>query len=128
MCGANEKETFHGTRASSVPVILDQGFIREYNTVSAYGRGTYFARDASYSEDDRYSPPDPQNGGLKSMFIVRILVGEPCVGQSGMQKPSPKQDGTLHESMVDNVANPSIFVLSSGSDDHAYPEFLIRFR
>jgi poly [ADP-ribose] polymerase 10/14/15 len=126
--GANEKETFHGTRASSVPVILDQGFIREYNTVSAYGRGTYFARDASYSADDRYTPPDPQNGGLKSMFIVRILVGEPCVGRSGMQKPSPKQDGTLHESMVDNVANPSIFVLSSGSDDHAYPEFLVRFK
>ena len=32
------------------------GFIREFNNNSAYGKGTYFARDMSYSADDRYSP------------------------------------------------------------------------
>ena len=29
--------------------------------------------------------------------------------------------------MVDDVANPTIFVLSAGSDDCAYPEFRITF-
>jgi hypothetical protein len=30
--------------------------------------------------------------------------------------------------MVDSLQTPSIFVLSTGSDNHAYPEFLLRLR
>jgi len=62
------------------------------------------------------------------MLLCRVLVGEPCVGTSGMTQPSAKPSGVLHESMVDDVANPSIYVLSAGSDDCAYPEFRIKFR
>ena len=106
--------------------ILDCGFLRDFNTTSAYGTGSYFARDASYSSSSGYSPPNGE--GIKSMFLVRILVGEPCVGRHGMQVPAEKCDGSLHESMVDKLADPSIFVLGSGADDHAYPEFVITFK
>ena len=34
----------------------------------------------------------------------------------------------MHESMVDNLADPSVYVLSAGSDNQAYPEFLITLR
>ena len=48
-------------------------------------------------------------------------------GQQGVEKPNTKPNGRLYESMVDNVISPSIFVLSAGTDDHAYPDFLIEF-
>jgi hypothetical protein len=34
----------------------------------------------------------------------------------------------MHGSMVSNMADPSIYVLSAGADDHAYPGLLIRFK
>ena len=107
--------------------IARMGFIREFNHTSAYGRGTYFARDMSYSASDRYSPP-VLPGGEKFAFLARVLVGEPCLGRNGMAKPDTKPDGTLHDSMVNDLNDPSIFVLSSGSDDHAYPEFMVKFK
>ena len=64
------------------------------------------------------------------LLVVRILAGEPCVGSASMAEPTrkPRGQGELHESMVDNLANPSIYVLSSGTDDHAYPTYRVRFR
>ena len=59
---------------------------------------------------------------------ARVLVGEPCVGNSKMNMPIAKPDGSLHNSMVDRLQNPSIFVLSSGADDHGYPEFMFTFK
>ena len=43
-----------------------------------------------------------------------------------MKMPDLKQDGKMHESIVNDVANPSISVLSAGSDHQAYPEFILR--
>jgi poly [ADP-ribose] polymerase 10/14/15 len=126
--GANEQRVFHGGAEASIRGISRQGFIREYNHASKYGKGTYFARDMSYSASDRYSPPNAN--GEKFAFLARVLVGEPCVGSSEMTMPSPKPDGSglLHDSMVNRLQDPSIFVLSSGSDEHAYPEFMVRFK
>ena len=57
----------------------------------------------------------------------QVLLGEPCVGSSGMKVPATKADGiTLHESMADRVQNPHICVLSAGSDSQAFPEFVLR--
>ena len=125
--GANEQCLFHAGSESSVSNIAANGFLRDYNNVAAYGTGTYFARDASYSARDRYSPPN--NRGEKFMYLARVLVGEPCVGGAGMAQPAAKPGSAeLHDSMVDDIQNPQIFVLSAGSDEHAYPEFLIKFK
>lgn len=44
-----------------------------------------------------------------------------------MTTPKLKQPGgTYHESMVDRLFNPRVFVLSTGSDNQAYPEFVLR--
>ena len=114
------------TKSDTIAKICDQGFNRTFSSAAAYGVGTYFARDAKYSSNTRYSSPDAH--GVQEMLLCRVLVGEPCVGTSGMTQPSAKPSGVLHESMVDDVANPSIYVLSAGSDDCAYPEFRIKFR
>jgi serine/threonine protein kinase len=124
--GANERRVVHGGSELSIRNIARQGFIREYNSASVYGKGTYFARDMSYSASDRYSPPNAN--GEKFAFLARVLVGEPCIGSLGMVMPTAKRNGSLHDSMVDRLQNPSIFVLSSGADDHGYPDFMIKFK
>ena len=53
---------------------LPQGFNRAFQKVSAYGKGVYFARDASYSCSERYSPPDGK--GIQRMFVSRVTVGD----------------------------------------------------
>lgn len=125
--GANEVQAFHGTRADHVQTILAQGFLRDHNTHSAYGKGSYFAKNAKFSVPD-YCPPD--RDGISHVFLSRLLVGEPCKGGPGKKLPDPKPNGggALYDSMVDDVGNPKIFVLGSGSDDHAYPEFLLKVK
>jgi poly [ADP-ribose] polymerase 10/14/15 len=132
--GANERQLFHGTSEASTSTIAKQGFLREYNTNAAYGAGTYFARDASYSAGAHYSPPNAS--GEKFMFLGRVLVGEPCVGRSGMKQPDPRpgsagsasSSGELCDSMVNCLSDSSIFILSAGSDEHTYAEFLVKFK
>ena len=92
-----------------------------------YGHGVYFARDASYSAQDRYSPPDAN--GEKYMYLTRVLVGEFTVGDSSVIVPPPKhpQDHTiLFDSVVDDTTDPEIFVVFN--DAQAYPEHLIVFK
>jgi len=87
----------------------------------------YFARDAKYSlgfavNRERRAVA----GGLRYMFLARVLVGQYCVGRSSMIVPPPKNPSTpeiLYESVVDNQGNPSIFVVFC--DNQCYPEYLI---
>ena len=83
----------------------------------------YFARDASYSL--KYAG---SGSGCRFMYLARVLVGKYCRGKAGMIVPPPKDPSRpeiLYESVVDNPANPSIFVVFS--DAQCYPEYLITF-
>ena len=96
-------------------------------SATAYGRGVYSARDASYSCKRKYSPPDPQ--GLRYMYYAKVLVGEYTQGDSSMIVPPDKTSGVpndTYESVVDNPQNPSIYVLFQ--DYEYYTEYLITFK
>ena len=126
--GANEQIVFHGTDEDTIGKICANGFDRSFSTTAAYGTGTYFAHRAKYSADPRYSKPNAR--GEKRMLICRILAGESCLGTPTMQRPHAKPSGVLHESMTNDLsltATPKIYVLSSGTDDCAYPEYLVTF-
>jgi hypothetical protein len=89
-CGyCNERRIFHGTSYEHVETIIAQGFLRDYNDVSLYGKGTYFARDASYSASTAYAKPNPRTGE-QAMFLARVLLGESCIGKKGMGRPEQK--------------------------------------
>ncbi|XP_074949069.1 protein mono-ADP-ribosyltransferase PARP14 [Phalacrocorax aristotelis] len=125
----NEKLLFHGTAASSLNTINYNGFNRGFagKNAAAIGKGTYFAVDASYSAQDTYSRPDMT--GRRYMYLARVLTGEYCAGSGGLITPPPKHpaDPTdLYDSVVDNVYNPTMFVIFN--DIQAYPEYLITFR
>uniref|UniRef100_A0A8D1MGB4 Poly [ADP-ribose] polymerase n=1 Tax=Sus scrofa TaxID=9823 RepID=A0A8D1MGB4_PIG len=122
----NEKLLFHGTDAASVPQINQHGFNRSFagKNAACYGRGTYFAVDASYSANDKYSIPDSK--GRKRIYVVRVLTGDYTHGQTGMlTPPSKNSDNTkdTYDSVTDDINQPKLFVIFS--DYQAYPEYLV---
>ncbi|XP_038202663.1 protein mono-ADP-ribosyltransferase PARP14-like [Arvicola amphibius] len=125
----NEKQLFHGTEASSILHVNSHGFNRSYAGKNAtyYGKGTYFAVNASYSADDTYSRPDAN--GKKYMYYVRVLTGNYTKGNASLIVPPPRDPRNptdLYDTVTDDDKNPSLFVVFY--DNQAYPEYLITFR
>lgn len=84
--------------------------------------GSYFARDASYS--DGYS--QSVNSSVKKMFVARVLVGHYTTGNGNFVRPPAKTTGKgFYDSCVDDVSNPSIFVIFEKFQ--IYPEFIIEY-
>ncbi|CAB4013230.1 poly [ADP-ribose] polymerase 15 isoform X1 [Paramuricea clavata] len=120
---------FHGTSLQSIDKINANGLNRSYagTHATSYGKGVYFARDASYSCNLTYSPPDWQ--GLRYMYYAKVLVGDYTRGNSSMiarpSKDTADPDVT-YDSVVDNISHPNIYVLFQ--DYEYYTEYLITFR
>ena len=125
-----EQQLWHGTDAETCLKILETGFLRDFNTTSHFGYGTYFATNASYSAQEKYATPD--NQGVKTLIWARVAVGQSCIGRSGMKETTPidvsNPKGLKCHSMVNNMQDPSIYVLGCGTDNNAYPEYIIRIR
>ncbi|KAA8590618.1 hypothetical protein FQN60_014552 [Etheostoma spectabile] len=120
----NEQYLFHGTDESLIEAICEQNFDWRMCGVhgTAYGKGSYFARDASYS--DRYA--SVKRTLNKIMFAALVLVGEYTRGSSSYVRPPAKGKGTtLYDSCVDNESNPSIYVVFEKLQ--IYPEYLIKY-
>ncbi|XP_053774410.1 protein mono-ADP-ribosyltransferase PARP15 isoform X2 [Desmodus rotundus] len=125
----NERILFHGTDADSVPYINQHGFNRSYagKNAIAYGKGTYFAVDASYSANDSYARPD--GSGRKHVYVVRVLTGAYTRGHEELISPpskNPFNPTDLFDSVTNDVQLPKVFVVFF--DYQAYPEYLITFR
>lgn len=97
-----------------------------YCIAVAFGKGAYFARDASYSNN--YAAPD--GNGYRRMYHARVLTGEYTVGNSSMIVPPPKnpsKDPTiLFDSTVNNQSSPSIYVVYK--DPQSYPAYLLTYK
>jgi poly [ADP-ribose] polymerase 10/14/15 len=126
--GLERRWLFHGTRSEAIPQIVKQGFNRAFAGRNAvvYGKGVYFARDASYSSHRAYSQPD--STGVQHLFMCRVAVGDWCQGVEGMLTPATKPNNSLElfDTTVDDVGNPSVFVVYH--DSQAYPDYLVSFR
>uniref|UniRef100_A0A4W5QIH1 Poly [ADP-ribose] polymerase n=1 Tax=Hucho hucho TaxID=62062 RepID=A0A4W5QIH1_9TELE len=126
----NELNLYHGTTKDICQKINTCGFNRSFcgRNATAYGDGTYFAKEMWYSCHDAYSKPDAS--GLKYMYRARALVGSPCLGVQGMKEPNPLNPADLrqglHDCAVNNLQNPFIYVVFC--DAGAYPDYLISFK
>ena len=125
--GSNEKFLFHGTKGDRLHEINKAGLNRNFaGTINgnAFGRGVYFARDASMSVG--YAPA--MSSGQRYMYYTRAAVGQYAVGNTNMIVPPKKGGGDddSYDSTVNNATNPTIFVLFN--DNQYYPEYLITFR
>ncbi|KAH8058949.1 platelet-activating factor acetyltransferase [Aureococcus anophagefferens] len=119
---------FHGAPGDVVAKILQQGFNRSFcgKNATFFGKGVYFARDASYSAYPLYCRPD--DNGVQSIFLCRVVIGQYCQGRKDALTPDIRDDSRnlLFDSTVNHVANPEIFV--TYHDAQAYPEYLIKFK
>ncbi|TSN12215.1 Poly [ADP-ribose] polymerase 14 [Bagarius yarrelli] len=121
--GARERVLYHGTTAKAAVSIQSSNFNRR----TIFGHGTYFAVDASYSANPAYSPLS--NDGTQLMFVSLVLTGHYTKGSGDMKVPPPRssQDpNDRFDSLVDNIQNPSIFVVFH--DCQAYPDYVITFK
>ncbi|XP_034529624.1 protein mono-ADP-ribosyltransferase PARP12 [Notolabrus celidotus] len=119
-----EKKLFHGTDSKFVDVISHTNFDwRICGTHgTAYGKGSYFARDARYSHN--YTG----DSDVRSMFVARVLVGHYTRGSSDYRRPPSKDGGDInfYDSCVDDVLTPSIFVVFE--KHQIYPEYLLQYK
>ncbi|XP_016307641.1 poly [ADP-ribose] polymerase 12 isoform X1 [Sinocyclocheilus anshuiensis] len=119
-----EKQLFHGTDSTHLDAICHNNFDwRICGTHgTAYGKGSYFARDAKYSHS--YT----KDAGTRSMFVCRILVGSYTKGESSYLRPPSKDGGdtVFYDSCVNDVFDPSVFVVFE--KHQIYPEYLIEYR
>ena len=116
VASVNEVQWFHGTREENITKIAIEGFDPAFNKTSAYGKGTYFAKNASYSNS--YMAPNAQ--GISFMFLCDVLMGKPCMGS-----PQLKIETDLYHSAIDNFNSPSILV--TPFKDAAYPKYIVAF-
>uniref|UniRef100_A0A6P8QTN9 Poly [ADP-ribose] polymerase n=1 Tax=Geotrypetes seraphini TaxID=260995 RepID=A0A6P8QTN9_GEOSA len=121
-----ERRLYHGTSEASSREICHYGFNRSFcgKNATLYGQGAYFAAKSVMSVQDFYSPRSPE--GNKYIFVVKVLTGDFTAGSPDLKVP-PLKENSLHllryDSVVDNITNPTIFVIFN--DTQAYPEYLI---
>ncbi|NXI73093.1 PAR12 polymerase, partial [Anseranas semipalmata] len=121
----NERLLFHGTKDACQEAICTHNF--DWRTCGSngtnYGKGSYFARDASYSHE--YCQPAVKPN---IMFMARVLVGDYVQGKTDYVRPPAKSaDGLrFYDSCVDNELNPSVFVVFE--KNQIYPEYLIEYK
>ena len=113
MPGSIEMDLFHGTSSANIKNIMNYGFKKEYNKVSAYGLGTYFAKNASYSKD--YTNVD--HNQISYVFICTVLIGECEIARTNAVI---KKDNS-----VDNMRSPTIYV--TPYDDACIPKYVVAF-
>ncbi|XP_036441093.1 protein mono-ADP-ribosyltransferase PARP12-like [Colossoma macropomum] len=119
----DERYLFHGTDQSLIETISKENFDWRICGLHgrSYGKGSYFARDAKYSNTYAKS-----KNGIKMMFAALVLVGEFTKGNSSYLRPPQKKDKqSFYDSCVDKEANPTIFVIFEKYQ--IYPEYIIEY-
>ena len=61
----------------------------------------------------------------KGLMQVRAITGDFCSGKKEMIEPPYKNKDEQYDSVVDNVSDPTVFVVFD--DVAAYPEYVINF-
>eukprot|EP01084_Bolivina_argentea_P316247 548130_1 len=120
----NERTLYHGAgQEITMREIETGGFRKEFSNTALFGKGSYFARDASYSVN--YCS---NSNGIRKMFVCKVICGESAKGNKKYELsswPKKQSDGLIYDSLVDNLSNPTIFVIHK--DSRVYPMFIIHF-
>uniref|UniRef100_UPI0009B36880 poly [ADP-ribose] polymerase 11-like n=1 Tax=Monopterus albus TaxID=43700 RepID=UPI0009B36880 len=122
-----ERRLFHGTESGNIDGICKYNF--DMRLVGrrhghAYGKGIYFAKFASQAA--KYSKRSPGDCGHGELLMARVLIGRPTLGAKEKLKPDHGALETTHDSCVDNIANPRVYVIFDSNQ--IYPEYLIEYR
>ncbi|XP_039891317.1 protein mono-ADP-ribosyltransferase PARP11-like [Simochromis diagramma] len=133
-----ERRLFHGTDIKNVDYICKYNFdVRLVGQhAHVFGKGIYFAKHAALADvySKSSSKPLPVYGGkaqpvhsgeTKIIFLARVVIGKSVAGQSHFQKPDHGSPENLHDSCVDDVSHPRIFIIFD--PNQIYPEYVIQY-
>jgi poly [ADP-ribose] polymerase 7/11/12/13 len=119
----DERSLFHGTDTFDTCYGICTNsfdFRLSGKNATVYGKGSYFAVSAMYSNG--YT-----NGPTRLMFQAKVLIGSYTRGTQDMTCPPiiPGEGHKRYDSCVNDSTNPSIFVIFDRSQ--CYPEYLIAY-
>jgi len=120
-----ERLLFHGCASESVDRIARQGFDPRVVKRCVWGKGSYFASAARYSDHYSLAASDQ----MQNMFVSSVLVGDSVIGKSEYTRPPakhPSRPDDLYDSCTDDHKPPTIYV--TFDLDRAYPVYLLRYR
>lgn len=104
--------------------LLKQKISFLFLSATAYGKGVYFAVEASYSVNPTYARPDAN--GHQYLYQCKVLTGEFTTGDDSLIV-APSKDSNdpniRYDSVVDDPKSPTMYIVFS--DTQAYPEYLI---
>ncbi|TNV82397.1 hypothetical protein FGO68_gene16353 [Halteria grandinella] len=125
---ANVRYLFHGTRSTPPAAIYEseQGFNTQYARAGVWGRANYFARNASYSHDYKYTLPD----GTFQMLSAMVIIGNTIKMSSDPTLiEAPFIEGSTqirYDSVQGFIGGSNVFMVYSNVK--AYPEYLITYK
>ena len=125
-----EELLFHGTRSNDPELVYkdSSGFDMRHSRKGMWGRGNYFAKNASYSDSYAFNEK-----GLKKMFAAWVLTGISYESNpdGNLTMPPVREEGAVSEGKVqhkyDSVTGTSggTRVYITYDNVHAYPAYLI---
>lgn len=124
----NEKELFHGTRLTNPDVIWqsEDGFDMRHSADGMWGRGTYFASEASYSHEGfvHYNVQRKEY----QLFLAHVLTGDSISlpPDRNIKMPPLKRGSSIRYDSVNGVTNGCIVYILYKLD-MAYPAYLISY-
>ena len=132
---------WHGTDEDAMRKMIANGFNRSYAGKNAclYGRGTYFAKAASYSAS--YSAQGTYAGsgsdGVMKLLACRVAVGASILGKNNQQFPGEEPAGSRNIKYWRDSKDALMFDTTIGTSPHepdrwvtyndaqAYPEYIV---
>ena len=126
----NEMRLFHGTRTNPPEKIYrsEHGFDFRFGSSGMWGRGAYFAVNASYSSNYAYRSVDPTCSG-RQIFMAYVLTGDSkkMRADSSLVVPPCKEGRTdeRYDSVNGDSGTSQIYVVYD--HDKSYPAYLITF-
>ncbi|XP_011404758.1 PREDICTED: uncharacterized protein LOC105313219 [Amphimedon queenslandica] len=123
----NEKWLFHGSRGVSPERIYksEHGFDFRYGGQGLWGKGAYFAVNASYSGGS-YAFNSPQG---RQIFLAFVLTGDSKAmgSDKSLVTPPKKEDGSGDYDSVNGLSGSSqVYIVYD--HDKSYPAYLITFQ
>jgi len=128
-----EKLLFHGTSKTRPEQIYNgqDGFDPKFASDGLWGRGTYFATSASYSDWYAFEVPGTN---LKQVFYAAVLVGDSIsLPQDKSRKMPPPKPGPsdisntlLFDSVIADTKTSINYVVFD--PERAYPSFLVTYK
>jgi hypothetical protein len=120
---------FHGTSSTDPSKICDSqyGFQMQFSNNGMWGRGTYFAVNASYSNDYAFK----QGSGVRQMLLCDVLVGDSkrVMPNDRTLSLPPFKDGSTterHDSVNGETRGSDVFIVYENG--RAFPHYVITYK